>query len=792
MTSDGLPPGSDPAEIELRNLRSLVADARAIVWEADARTLAFSFVSEGTASILGFSPNEWLDDPSFWTDHLHADDRERTISRLVRASMSGSRFDAEYRFIAKDGSVVWLRDVGHTVNDPHGQPAVIRGVMTDITARKTLETTPSEAEERFRRIAENLPAIVYLEQVPADPTQLGRMLYVSPAVERILGFSPQEWTEDPMSWMRHFHPDDTAGLHAAYQRAARTGEPLSAEYRMYGRDGRVVWFHDQAVLVRDVQGQPSYWQGIMYDVTEQREMTASMSEIEARYKALLEQLPAIVYSEDAAGERLRFVYVNSRVERTLGVSPQEWMLDPRVWTDSVHPEDRDAVHQAKLRAASSGEPFQSEYRMLARDGHTVWVRDGSTLVQGAPGRPAHRHGVMLDITKTKEAEARLEDAQERLQQASGDSPTITYIDALDGGTTLFISPQTTDVLGYTPADWYADPGLWAKIVHPDDRDQDRVVTTEGPIDSVYRVRTADGRMIWVHDRARVVTDADATPKYWQGTLVDVTAQRRTQQLERDLERERDTADQLRASDEMKNTFLQAVSHDLRTPLAAILGLAVTLARADLFLGAEESRDIADRIVYNARKLDGIVSDLLDLDRMTSGIVEPDFTELDVANVVRELIGSSEFMVGRHLDLDANQASIWADEAMVERIVENLIVNAVKHTPKDSRIWVRVEPEGSGVLMVVEDDGPGVPIEERKDIFEAFRRGEMGPSTAGAGIGLTLVARFAELHGGRVWVEDRIGGGASFRVFLPGNFPEGPVDANDDQREIAGSSEASQA
>jgi signal transduction histidine kinase len=150
------------------------------------------------------------------------------------------------------------------------------------------------------------------------------------------------------------------------------------------------------------------------------------------------------------------------------------------------------------------------------------------------------------------------------------------------------------------------------------------------------------------------------------------------------------------------------------------------------------------------------------------------------------------MVGRHLDLDANQASIWADEAMVERIVENLIVNAVKHTPKDSRIWVRVEPEGSGVLMVVEDDGPGVPIEERKDIFEAFRRGEMGPSTAGAGIGLTLVARFAELHGGRVWVEDRIGGGASFRVFLPGNFPEGPVDANDDQREIAGSSEASQA
>jgi PAS domain S-box-containing protein len=789
MSPDGLPPGSDPAEIELRNLRSLIDDARAILWEADARTLAFSFVSEGTTEILGYSPSEWLDDPGFWTDHLHPDDREQTLSRLVRASMSGSRFDAEYRFIAKDGSVVWLRDVGHTVNDPQGQPAVIRGVMTDITPRKTLEATPTEAEERFKRTAERLPAIVYLEQVPADPTQLGRMLYVSPAVEGILGFTPQEWTEDPMSWMRHFHPDDAAGLHAAYQRAERSGEPLSAEYRMYGRDGRVVWFSDQAVLVRDAQGKPSYWQGIMYDVTEQRELTASIGETEARYMALLEQLPAIVYSEDSAGDRRSFVFVNSRVAQALGISPQDWMVDPRGWTESVHPGDREAVLEAKLRTAASGEPFQSEYRLLARDGHTVWVHDGSTLVQSVPGRPAHRNGLMLDITRTKEAEARLDDAEERLQRASGDAPTITYIDALDSATTLFISPQTTDVLGYTPADWYEDPGLWAKIVHPDDRDRDRVVSTEGPIDSVYRVRTADGRMLWMHDRARVVTDEQGTPKYWQGTLVDVTEQRRTQELELDLERERDTADQLRASDEMKNTFLQAVSHDLRTPLAAILGLAVTLARADLGLDEEESRDIADRIVYNARKLDGIVSDLLDLDRMTSGIVEPDFVALDVATVVRELIGSSEFMVGRRLDLDATPVSIAADSAMLERIVENLIVNAVKHTPPESRIWVRVEPEGGGALVVVEDDGPGVPPDERKDIFEAFRRGERGPASAGAGIGLALVARFAELHGGRAWVQDRVGGGASFRVFLPANLSP---DAASGQPAATGSSEANQA
>jgi signal transduction histidine kinase len=174
--------------------------------------------------------------------------------------------------------------------------------------------------------------------------------------------------------------------------------------------------------------------------------------------------------------------------------------------------------------------------------------------------------------------------------------------------------------------------------------------------------------------------------------------------------------------------------------------------------------------------------------MTSGIVEPDFVELDVANVVRELIGSSEFMVGRRLDLEAAPVTIAADEAMLERIVENLIVNAVKHTPPQCRIWVRVEPEGGGALIVVEDDGPGVPLDKRKDIFEAFRRGDLGPASAGAGIGLALVARFAELHGGRTWVQDRQGGGASFRVFLPGN--QGASD--DDHRAATGSSDASQA
>ncbi len=337
---------------------------------------------------------------------------------------------------------------------------------------------------------------------------------------------------------------------------------------------------------------------------------------------------------------------------------------------------------------------------------------------------------------------------------------------------IYTSPGITELLGVTP-DAYMEGRLWATMIYSRDRrrvlaEDARTEETLEPFSVEYRMKRSDGRIVWVLDQAEVVRDERGAPRFWSGVMFDITNLKRAEEeLAHALELEREASARLRSIDELKDTFLQAVSHDLRTPLAAVLGSALTLERDDIALEPEEERDLIRRIAMNARKLQRLVTDLLDLDRLSRGLLEPRREHADLAEVVRTVIEESDAVAEREISVEAVPTPAFVDVAKVERIVENLLVNAIRHTPSNARVWVRVLPEDGGARMAVEDDGPGVPVEDRDRLFRAFERGASDSEYApGSGIGLTLVARFAELHGGRAWVEERAGGGASFVVWLP--------------------------
>jgi hypothetical protein len=360
-------------------------------------------------------------------------------------------------------------------------------------------------------------------------------------------------------------------------------------------------------------------------------------------------------------------------------------------------------------------------------------------------------------------------------------PAIVYVDPAGPEPTAptYVSPFITQMLGYTPDQATAGAEWWSEILHPDDRERvlaewSRSDETGEPYAGEYRLVAADGRTVWIRDEAVLLRDEDGSPIHWQGVMVDITdAKRAHEDISRALDLERAATEEMRRADEIKTTFLTAVSHDIRTPLSAILGNALTLEGGDrLGITEEERKQLIQSLASKARRLNAIVTDLLDTERLTRGVIEPKLQEIAVGRLISLLVWDSDAMAGRQVHVDTRSVTAWIDPQMVSRIVENLLMNAGRHTPSEAQVWVRVLPDGDHVVIAVEDDGPGVPEEHRDAVFRPFEHGPMtSVHNPGVGIGLSLVARFAELHGGRAWVEEREGGGASFRVRIPRGDPE---------------------
>jgi PAS domain S-box-containing protein len=309
------------------------------------------------------------------------------------------------------------------------------------------------------------------------------------------------------------------------------------------------------------------------------------------------------------------------------------------------------------------------------------------------------------------------------------------------------SDELFRIYGLKPQSQEVTFEFYVERVHPDDRDfvretVERAYGEGGPFVFDHRIVLPEGAIRWTQSRGRVITGADGRSVRMVGTAQDVTERKQL--------------------DALRDTILATVSHELRTPLTAILGFAVTLEERGPELDEAKRREFLGLLSEQAQRLDRLLTDLLDLDRLRHGSLIPEFAETDVSELVARITSLHGIAV------QSEPVIAEVDAPKVERIVDNLLANALKHTPNGTDVSVRVEESDGGVLIVVDDRGPGVAEAEREAIFGMFQRGgDPTMNTAGAGVGLALVAQFAALHGGRAWVEANPGGGASFRVFLPG-------------------------
>ena len=644
--------------------------------------------------------------------------------------------------------------------------------------RRRAERRIEEAEERYRTLVEQLPGIVYIDAVEdTDPPRFTTS-YISPRGEQIHGYTPEEIRSGTDHWAGILHPEDRERAFAQDLHHYRTGEPLDAVYRVIAKDGRVLWFHDVATLVNDENGRPKYSQGIQFDITERKQTEEALRAQDLSFSRVVETIAEGVLILDLEG---RVTFANSAAERILGMSREEIVgrhyLDP-MWQlgkadgRPLAPEDRPFA-----RVLDTGQPVHGvELSRVLPDGtRSVWSTNGA-LLPDPSGAPV---GVVLslrDIGEARRAEDQRREAEARYRTLIEQIPAVSYVwdsDPAVKATFSYVSPQIASLLGYSREEWEEDGGLWIERLHPDDRDRlleatDTSSSTGGRFVEEYRYIARDGRIVWVHDESVLLSRTpDGRPGLFQGVIYDISELKRAgEAVQEALRREQEAADRLRNLDEMKNAFLQAVSHELRTPLTSILGFALTLEQQEGSLSDEQRRDLVAPLAANARKLKRLLSDLLDVDRLARGLLEPRLAQVDLGALIRSVVEETDTQ-GHAVEIDAEPVLALVEAPKVERILENLLANAVRHTPDETRIWVRLADLGDEILIEVEDDGPGIPSELKSELFQAFRQGDdQDPHSPGTGIGLALVAGFTKLHGGRVEVADRRGGGASFRVFLP--------------------------
>ena len=551
---------------------ALLENLPAVVYEMDPdddrRT---RYVNRNIVDLLGYTMDEWLDQPDLWVEVLHPDDRERELAAHDLASATGEPWQREYRLIGADGQVVWVRDQAVLLRNLDGAPTRWQGVMVDITTekeaqlalatahdeldfrvrartaqlqeanelmgieiaeRRRAEQERARAQEHLGYLVHNLPAVVYLWQTHETPDG-SWLAFVGEQISPMLGYTPEEWNDG--GWRRRVHPHDAEMVNDAARHSIETGEPFNLQYRYLARDGRVVWVHDRATLAqRDQQGETLLFEGVMIDITEMKEVERKAAIAEDRFQEIVEHGPVVLYAFSVEPEepvRLRLDYLSPQLEDLLGVARSVWQDNPMTWFEMIHPDDRAWILERSQRNSRTGEAWESEYRIIAADGSIKWLVDRGTCVErDADGLPLRFIGVLGDITERREEIAALQHDLELLRPVANEGRVITWSDSYDIETDTsrytYMSPSVTDILGYTPEELLQESENFPRLVHPDDVERvvatfDRLAPT-GQWDDTYRVIARDGTVRWFEAHGWRASPPDEHPQRWHGVTIDVT------------------------------------------------------------------------------------------------------------------------------------------------------------------------------------------------------------------------------------------------------------------------------
>jgi PAS domain S-box-containing protein len=385
---------------------ALVNSIDGIVWQADARTFIFNFVSQQAERLLGYPIERWLTEPTFWKDHIHPDDQAWAVDFCVKATGEKRPHDFEYRMLAADGRVVWLRDIV-TVVVEEDQAIRLQGVMVDITEQKRAEEATKESEERLRLTFE--AAKIGTGELDLQTNQV---TFSNPLL-RVLGLTPDTVNPTLDGYIERVHPEDRARVQQAVEETIAGQSDIAVDYRIVWPDGSVHWVTSRTKAFYDGAGRATRIIGAIMDITERKQAEEKLRQSES-HLAEAQRLAHIgSWSRD---EHANTVTWSDELYRMYGVRPSEFDHTYEAVTAFTHPEDRDMFEGSVETALKTREPFTFYYRMIRPDGEERVIHVRGAVEIDEHGNPTRVYGAAQDVTELKRAEEELLKHREHLEE----------------------------------------------------------------------------------------------------------------------------------------------------------------------------------------------------------------------------------------------------------------------------------------------------------------------------------------------------------------------------------------
>jgi PAS domain S-box-containing protein len=750
-----------------RLLREAVDSANEGAWSVDLKTRTLRATGL-LANLLGITERDEPVPASLWSDAMPAEDREEGRALFLEMCETPERAaDApsepviwEFRMLAPDGSVTWLRGSGQVVEwSPDGQAARLAGTVTNITEERRLRSELDQSEARLRE------ALAGAREGAWHFDLQTRVAEVTAIISEMMGLPPRDARVTFDDWAERLHPDNAGDAREAVE-AMRRGETDAIDAVSRYRSETDGWIHIHLrgrVTEYTADGRPRSADGFITDISDRIRAERQIMQRDQQLAEAVDAAAVGLWRHDFVTD---IIELRGSVAAELFSDQADGMLDIQGLRERVHPDDIATLSGIVSRHRAGEETvIDTQYRLRDRNGAWNWYRVTGNIVDWAPdGTARAASGVIWNIDAAVRAEAELEERRERFERIYRATPAMMHTIDADGYIVevsdywlAHLGYRRDDVIGRKSVD-FLDPGSRQRAIEVNLPD---LFSLGANTNLPYRFIRGDGSKVDVLLSSFLERDRDGQPLRSYAVMTDVTALR-------------EAHEKLERSNEELDRFATVASHDLQEPLRKIAAFSGLVRRRYGDQLDEDGRRNLDFLVDAAHRMQRLIDDLLTYSRMSSQPLER--KPVDVSAVIAQAMENLDAAIA---DSEARitvgeMPVVKADAVLLTQIFQNLIGNALKYrsyaTPE---IDLSARRDADRWIFAVSDNGIGLDVKFAEKIFAPFQRLHSHEAYPGTGIGLAMVRQSIERHGGDIWVESEPGSGATFLFTLPAERPDSP-------------------